>query len=109
MTYQELLALINPANAVTRTDGVSAMGDTPGYSTTTPVDGWYYADPTNPLGGAVQDLGDELNQLSAAEEFFNHLDVAYDPGVLHVNRLHILPILRALPVQCGHPPHPVLL
>ena len=57
VTYQELLALINPANAVTRTDGVSAMGDTPGYSTTTPVDGWYYADPNNPLGGAVQDLG----------------------------------------------------
>ena len=57
MTYAELLALINPANAVTRTDGVSAMGDTPGYSTTTPVDGWYYADPNNPLGGAVQDLG----------------------------------------------------
>lgn len=27
MTYQELLALINPANAVVRTDGVSAMGD----------------------------------------------------------------------------------
>lgn len=57
MTYAELLALINPANAVVRTDGVSAMGDTPGYSTTTVVPDWYYADPNNPLGGAVQDLG----------------------------------------------------
>lgn len=57
VTYQELLALINPANAVVRTDGVSAMGDTPGYSTTTVVPDWYYADPNNPLGGAVQDLG----------------------------------------------------
>ena len=57
MTYQELLALINPANAVTRTDGVASMGDTPGYSTTSVVPDWYYADPNNPLGGAVQDLG----------------------------------------------------
>lgn len=57
MTYQELLALINPANAVTRTDNYSSMGDTPGYSTTSAVPDWYYADPSNPLGGAVQDLG----------------------------------------------------
>lgn len=57
MTYAELLALINPANAVTRTDNYSAMGDTPGYSTTTAVPDWYYADPNNPIGGAVQDLG----------------------------------------------------
>lgn len=31
-----------------------------------------------------------LATLSAAEEFFEHLGVAYDPAVIHVNRLHIL-------------------
>lgn len=57
MTYQELLALINPANAVTRADDYAAPGVSPGYGTTTVVPDWYYADPNNPLGGAVQDLG----------------------------------------------------
>jgi nitrogenase-stabilizing/protective protein len=32
----------------------------------------------------------ELNQLSAAEEFFATLDVPYDPHVLAIARLHIL-------------------
>jgi nitrogenase-stabilizing/protective protein len=31
-----------------------------------------------------------LGNLSAAEEFFNHLGVPYDASVVHVNRLHIL-------------------
>lgn len=33
---------------------------------------------------------DELAQLSAAEEFFAYLDVAFEPSVVHVARLHIL-------------------
>ncbi len=42
------------------------------------------------MNTCLKHLLDQLNQLSAAEEFFNHLDVAYAPGVLHVNRMHIL-------------------
>jgi len=33
---------------------------------------------------------DRLNGLSAAEEFFEALDVPYDPRVLAVSRLHVL-------------------
>lgn len=33
---------------------------------------------------------DQIARLSAAEEFFEFLDVPYDPHVVRVNRLHIL-------------------
>ena len=33
---------------------------------------------------------DDLKRLSAAEEFFQYLGVAYEPGVMNVARLHIL-------------------
>lgn len=33
---------------------------------------------------------DDLAKLSAAEDFFTYLDVAYEPAVVHVSRLHIL-------------------
>jgi nitrogenase-stabilizing/protective protein len=32
----------------------------------------------------------QLNETSAAEDFFKLLDVAYDPKILNVARLHIL-------------------
>jgi nitrogenase-stabilizing/protective protein len=32
----------------------------------------------------------DLRRLSAAEDFFKYLDVAYEPRVLNVARLHIL-------------------
>lgn len=32
----------------------------------------------------------DLRGLSSAEDFFEYLEVPYDPGVLSVNRLHIL-------------------
>src|ERR1017187_5307834 len=35
-------------------------------------------------------LLDQLRTLSAAEDFFGFLGVAYDPAVLNVARLHIL-------------------
>ncbi|MCI4677100.1 nitrogenase stabilizing/protective protein NifW [Rhodoblastus acidophilus] len=34
----------------------------------------------------LQDLG----RLSSAEDFFNYLDVPFEPTVVHVSRLHIL-------------------
>ena len=33
---------------------------------------------------------DDLKRLSAAEEFFQYLGVAYEPSVINVARLHIL-------------------
>jgi nitrogenase-stabilizing/protective protein len=39
---------------------------------------------------AMKDTMEALRGLSAAEEFFDFLGLAYDPAVLHVNRLHIL-------------------
>lgn len=35
-------------------------------------------------------LDEALEDLSAAEEFLDYFGVAYEPGVVHVNRLHIL-------------------
>jgi nitrogenase-stabilizing/protective protein len=33
---------------------------------------------------------EKLSKLSSAEDFFRYLDLAYDPAVLNVARLHIL-------------------
>ena len=36
------------------------------------------------------DLATEFADLESAEEFFDYFDLDYDPGIVHVNRLHIL-------------------
>lgn len=41
-------------------------------------------------------LLDRLSKLSSAEQFFEALDVAFDPPVIHVSRLHILKRFNAL-------------
>ena len=33
---------------------------------------------------------DDLSRLSSAEEFFTHLEVPFEPQIVHVSRLHIL-------------------
>ena len=38
----------------------------------------------------MSDTLQALGELSAAEEFFDFFSIAYDPAVVHVNRLHIL-------------------
>jgi nitrogenase-stabilizing/protective protein len=38
----------------------------------------------------MNDTIQALSALSAAEEFFDFLGIAYEPAVIHVNRLHIL-------------------
>lgn len=35
-------------------------------------------------------LEDDLESLESAEDFLDFFEVAYEPGVVHVNRLHIL-------------------
>ncbi len=42
------------------------------------------------MSHALDTLYQSLSGLSAAEEFFNYFGVAYEPAVVHVNRLHIL-------------------
>jgi nitrogenase-stabilizing/protective protein len=39
---------------------------------------------------------EDLKSLSSAEEVFAYLDVAYDPAVLNVSRLHILRLMGVL-------------
>lgn len=33
---------------------------------------------------------DAIEDLSSAEDFLNFFEIAYDPAIVHVNRLHIL-------------------
>lgn len=37
-----------------------------------------------------EDFDDDLEELSSAEDFLLYFDVAYEPSIVHVNRLHIL-------------------
>lgn len=36
------------------------------------------------------DFIDDLDDLESAEDFLGYFGIAYDPSVVHVNRLHIL-------------------
>ncbi|MEW6512496.1 MAG: nitrogenase-stabilizing/protective protein NifW [Pseudomonadota bacterium] len=36
------------------------------------------------------DFLDDLADLESAEDFLGYFDIAYEPSVVHVNRLHIL-------------------
>ena len=38
----------------------------------------------------AEELDEELGELSSAEDFLDFFAVAFDPAVVHVNRLHIL-------------------
>jgi nitrogenase-stabilizing/protective protein len=42
-----------------------------------------------------------LQELSSAEDFLSYFDVAYDPRVVHVNRLHILQRFHDYLAQAG--------
>ncbi|MGR9085839.1 MAG: nitrogenase-stabilizing/protective protein NifW [Gammaproteobacteria bacterium] len=33
---------------------------------------------------------DDIEELESAEDFLNYFELTYEPGVVHVNRLHIL-------------------
>lgn len=37
-----------------------------------------------------QTLDEAMEDLESAEDFLNYFGIAFDPGVVHVNRLHIL-------------------
>lgn len=37
-----------------------------------------------------QDLADDLEELSSAEDFLNYFEIEYNQTVVHVNRLHIM-------------------
>ena len=35
-------------------------------------------------------FADDLEDLESAEDFLGYFEIAYEPGIVHVNRLHIL-------------------
>jgi nitrogenase-stabilizing/protective protein len=39
---------------------------------------------------ALETLEDDLDELESAEDFLTYFGVAFEPAVVHVNRLHIL-------------------
>jgi nitrogenase-stabilizing/protective protein len=42
------------------------------------------------MSEAAYDFRDETADCEGAEDFLNHFDIAFDPNIVHVNRLHIL-------------------
>jgi nitrogenase-stabilizing/protective protein len=42
------------------------------------------------MSTATPDLESDLADLESAEDFLDYFGVAYDPKIVHVNRLHIL-------------------
>lgn len=48
----------------------------------------------------------DLEELSSAEDFLDYFEVAYDPSVVHVNRLHILQRFHDYLAEAGGMPEP---
>lgn len=46
----------------------------------------------------------DLDELSSAEDFMEYFGIAYDPAVVHVNRLHILQRFHDYIDQIGNMP-----
>ncbi len=46
----------------------------------------------------------DLDELSSAEDFLDYFDVAYEPSVVHVNRLHILQRFHDYVAKAGEMP-----
>jgi nitrogenase-stabilizing/protective protein len=38
----------------------------------------------------AENFVEDLEELESAEDFLNYFDIAYETGIVHVNRLHIL-------------------
>ena len=53
---------------------------------------------------SVSDLELDLEELSSAEDFLEYFNIAYEPSVVHVNRLHILQRFHDYMAQIQDPP-----
>ena len=53
---------------------------------------------------SLEELEDALDELESAEDFLNFFGVAFDPAVVHVNRLHILQRFHDYLDDAGEPP-----
>lgn len=53
---------------------------------------------------SVSDLELDMDELSSAEDFLDYFNIAYEPSVVHVNRLHILQRFHDYMGQIQDPP-----
>jgi nitrogenase-stabilizing/protective protein len=68
-----------------------------------PADPRTAIEPVTPEATTMNDLLDDLAQLTSAEEFFDYFALGYDERVLRVNRLHILQRFHDY-IAAGAPP-----
>ena len=52
----------------------------------------------------AEELDEELEELSSAEDFLDFFAVTFDPAVVHVNRLHILQRFHDYLAEAGELP-----